>query len=383
VRISGGQCISRAGARVAGVVRRQAEMPSRPELTAPRAPDSLSEFSTPPARSLKFLPPGRPGCLAHVAFVAALAATCDVSSARADAEPFFSIVVLPDTQYYAAAYPQILEAQTQWIVRRHDAEHIALVVHEGDVVDADEPRQWSTAARSLHELDGVVPYVLAAGNHDYRRAGSRVSRETSINAYFPPAGRSATDWFGGTFEAGRIENSFAIVTTPGTKWLIVALEFGPRDAVLAWADAVLRRYAALPAIVVTHAYLYSDDTRYDHRMRPDQLWNPHQYLAEDQPGDVNDGQEIWRKLVSRNSNVRFVLCGHDLADGVGRLTSVRPDGTTVHELLANYQASALGGEGFLRVMRFFPAERRVAVRTYSPYSDRFKTDPDNEFTLAY
>ena len=332
------------------------------------------------------MPPARPGRLARATFVIVLAATCDVSSARvmaADGDRPFTIVVLPDTQYYAAEYAQILEAQTQWIVRRRDAEHIALVVHEGDVVDADEPRQWGAAAHSLHELDGVVPYVLAAGNHDYRRAGSRVSRETSINAYFPPAGLSATDWFGGTFEAGRIENSFAIVATGGTRWLIVALEFGPRDAVLAWADAVLRRYAALPAIVVTHAYLYSDGTRYDHRTRPDQLWNPHQYLDEEHPGDVNDGQEIWRKLVSRNSNVRFVLCGHDLADGVGRLTSVRPDGTTVHQLLANYQASALGGEGFLRLMRFFPAERRVAVRTYSPYSDRFKTDPDNEFTLTY
>lgn len=358
-------------------------MPSRPDLTAPRVADSLSTFSTAASRSLKILPPGR---LARAAFVTVLAATCDVSSARmmaADGEPFFTVVVLPDTQYYAAEYPQILEAQTQWIVHRRDPEHIALVVHEGDVVDADEPRQWGAAAHSLHELDGVVPYVLAAGNHDYQRAGSRVSRETSISAYFPPSGLSATDWFGGTFEAGRIENSYAIVSTPGTRWLVLALEFGPRDAVLAWADAVLRRYPALPAIVVTHAYLYSDGTRYDHRTRPDQLWNPHQYLAEEHPGDVNDGQEIWRKLVSRNSNVRFVLCGHDLADGVGRLTSVRPDGTTVHELLANYQASALGGEGFLRLMRFFPAQRRVAVRTYSPYSDRFKTDTDNEFTLSY
>ena len=32
-------------------------------------------------------------------------------------------------------------------------------------------------------------------------------------------------------------------------------------------------------------------------------------------------------------------------------------------------------------MRFFPAEQRVVVQTYSPYADRFKTDPQNEFTL--
>ena len=34
-------------------------------------------------------------------------------------------------------------------------------------------------------------------------------------------------------------------------------------------------------------------------------------------------------------------------------------------------------------MRFSPAERRVTVQTYSPLSDTFKTDPDNDFSLDY
>jgi hypothetical protein len=221
--------------------------------------------------------------------------------------------------------------------------------------------------------------VLAAGNHDYRRAGAAISRDSSMSAYFPPAGFAASGWFKGTFEPGRIENSFGIVDLPGGPWLVLSLEFGARDAVLAWADRIVASHAALPALVVTHAYLYSDGTRYDHRARPDQLWNPHRYLA----GDVNDGEEMWRKLVAANDNIRFVLCGHDLADGVGRLSSVHADGSAVHQLLANYQTGALGGEGYLRLMRFLPAERTVTVRTYSPYTNRFKTDPENEFTLAY
>ena len=297
----------------------------------------------------------------------------------------FTIVALPDTQYYAAAHPQILAAQADWILSRAHDDHIAAVVHEGDVVDADEPRQWRAAARSLHQLDGVVPWVLSAGNHDYRRNGPVISRDSEISRYFPPAGFARNGWFGGTFEPGRIENNFAIVDAPGGCWLILSLEFGPRDAVLAWADRIAKRYATLPAIVVTHAYLYSDGTRYDHLNRPDQLWNPHVYLdgrgAPD--GQVNDGEEIWRKLIVRNDNILFVLCGHDLADGVAELTSARPDGTLVHQVLANYQTGKLGGEGFLRVMRFFPAERRVTIRTYSPYVDRFKTDADNEFNLTY
>jgi len=65
------------------------------------------------------------------------------------------------------------------------------------------------------------------------------------------------------------------------------------------------------------------------------------------------------------------------------LTSVRPGGGVVQQLLANYQMGPLGGEGFLRVMRFFPEERKVAVQTYSPYTGRFKADPENEFQLGY
>jgi hypothetical protein len=319
-----------------------------------------------------------------VALLAASGGGCEIAAAHADeAASSFTIVALPDTQYYAASHPEILEAQARWIVRRQAADRIAAVIHEGDLVDADEPRQWQAAAGSLHTLDGVVPYVLSAGNHDYRRRGAVISRQSAIDDYFPPAGFATTGWFKGTFEPGRIENSFAIVDTPGGPWLILSLEFGARDAVLAWADRIAQRHAALPAIVVTHAYLTSDGSRFDHLGRPDQLWNPHAYLAADEPGGVNDGEEIWRKLVARNANILFVLCGHDLADGVGQLTSVRADGSKVHQLLANYQTGALGGEGFLRVMRFFPAERRVAIRTYSPYADRFKTDPDNDFTLTY
>jgi Calcineurin-like phosphoesterase len=344
------------------------------------------------ARTLKILTVRRGatrrfGRVAGAAALAALATVCDVSSPSAAAgrgSPAFTVVVLPDTQYYAAEHPEILQAQAEWIVSRRAAEQIALVLHEGDIVDADEPRQWQAAARSLHELDGVVPYVLCAGNHDYRRAGPVVSRDGSMSAYFPPASFASRSWFRGTFEAGRIEDSYEIVDLPGGPWLILSLEFGARDAVLAWADGIAKRHAGLPAIVVTHAYLDSDGTRYDHVARPDQLWNPHRYLSDAHPGDVNDGEEIWRKLVARNDNILFVLCGHDLVDGVGRLTSVRRDGTRVHQLLANYQTTeALGGEGYLRLMRFFPAEQRVVVQTYSPYADRFKTDPQNEFTLDY
>ncbi len=299
-----------------------------------------------------------------------------------EGEPEFTLVALPDTQYYAAAHPEVFRAQTQWIVGKRKSEEIALVVHEGDIVDANEPRQWTNAWESLRLLDGVVPYILSTGNHDYARKGARLTRDSLIDTYFPELPRARATRLEGTFEPWHIENSFQILDIPGGPWLILSLEFGPRDAVLTWADRILRQHESVPAIVVTHAYLRADNARYDYTIER-AGWNPHRYLDDHASGSVNDGEEIWRKLVVKNHNILFVLCGHELGDGVGRLTSIRPDGSRVHQILANYQMGALGGGGYLRLMRFSPARRRVEVRTYSPFLDRFKTDPDNAFELDY
>jgi len=43
-------------------------------------------------------------------------------------EPF-TVVVLPDTQYYSDHYPEIYEAQTQWIADNRDKERIVFVTH--------------------------------------------------------------------------------------------------------------------------------------------------------------------------------------------------------------------------------------------------------------
>jgi hypothetical protein len=307
------------------------------------------------------------------------------SSANASSGTY-TVVALPDTQYYAAKYPAVFNAQVTWITAEREARNIAFVVHEGDLVDAENATQWSVASDSMDVLaDAGVPYVLSMGNHDYSvgPSGWPTGRSTMIDQYFPVSRFSSQWWFFGTFDPAHIENNYAVFTVPGThtRWLVVSLEFGPRDEVLVWANGVLAQHADLPAIVVTHAYLYEDGTRYDHQRRPAQKWNPHAYPIDVGPGSVNDGEEIWQKLVSANSNVRFVLCGHVLGKGTGRSTSTRADGTVVHEILANYQMLKSGGDGFLRIMTFDPQARFVHVSTFSPYIGEWKTDTENDFFL--
>jgi hypothetical protein len=251
------------------------------------------------------------------------------------------------------------------------------------VVEHDVPEEWTVADRAFASLDGLVPYAIAPGNHDFRQS-KPPQRSSLFDAHFPLSRLSRTAAFRGAFtgDAGHGWNSYWSFEAGGQAWLVLALEFGPRPAVVAWAREVLARYPERRAIVVTHAYLYSDDTRYDLEGHRYQYYNPRQYrwLAED-PRLLADGEGLWRELISRAPNVALVLSGHVLNDGVGRLASRGASHNVVHQLLANYQNGPNGGDGFLRLLEFQRDGHRVFVKTYSPSRDEYKTDSQNQFVL--
>jgi len=296
-----------------------------------------------------------------------------------------TVVVLPDTQYYASSFPEILADQTRWIVDQKVHRNIAVAIHLGDIVDSATDRaQWQVADSALRILDGRVPYVLVPGNHD-----TDANRVGMIDDYFAP---STMPWIAGTMAEGRIENNYTLVDIGSRQWLILGLEFGPRDTTLAWADSILKTYPTQPAIIVTHAYLYEDGSRYG--MAGPGLADPQptgQRFAPEAFGytrneGINDGERIWQKLIMPNRNVRLVLCGHD--NGVSRLSTFRPDGSLVHQVLSDYQwlyqgtADYAGGSGFLRLLEFDYRKKVIRVRTYSPYLNRYLFDDANEFTLS-
>ena len=292
----------------------------------------------------------------------------------------FTVVVLPDTQYYSSSHPEIFAAQTRWIVEQKSARNIAVALHVGDIVDgANDPAQWMAASSSLRPMDGLVPYVLVPGNHD-----SNANRVGLIDNYFAP---TTMRWITNTMTAGQIENNYTLVDIGPQQWLVLGLEFGPRDAVITWADGVLKAFPTKPAIIVTHAYLYGDGTRYDvakSGLDPNQpsfqAFIPQSYYYTTKEGS-NDGEQIWQKLIVPNPNVRLVFCGHD--NGAARLTSLRPDGSRVHQMLSDYQwLDDSGGSGFLRVLQFDYGQKQIRVQTYSPYLDQFMTDDANQFTLS-
>lgn len=324
-----------------------------------------------------------------IVFVLSLALICsstqgqvtnpELATGISESAPF-TLAILPDTQKYSLQYPHIFTAQTDWIVANKDNKNIIFVLHEGDITHRNTNPEWLNANESISVLDGVVPYALALGNHDMGTGGSGNSRNTNFfSEYFPVSRYQNLPTFGGVYEPDKMDNCYHLFRAGGIDWLILVLEFGPRDDVLAWANQVVTDHQDRQTIILTHTYLYSDDTL--HGSKPSHKWNPHNYGLAGGAGGANDGVEMWDKLVRRHRNISFVLNGHILNDGEGKLVGIGDHGNEVYQILANYQMLVNGGNGWLRLMEFIPDLGKVLIKTYSPYLDQSDTNPRHEFEL--
>jgi predicted phosphodiesterase len=296
----------------------------------------------------------------------------------------FTIAVLPDTQNYSEKYPETFAAQTQWITDQQRARNIACVLHLGDITNHNQPAEWENAAQAMKLLHGKLPYFMATGNHDYGDRGGCGDRTTLFNNYFPLSSFREQSTFGGTYdrEPERMENSYHLFTAGGRKFIVLSLEFGPRKDVVRWANEIAARFSDREAILITHAYIYFDDSRYDWKKHgTSQLWNPHNYPLAKEVDDVTDGEELWNDLVSRHKNFILTLNGHVLRDGLGRLTSTTPHGRNVHQLLVNFQMRPKGGDGWLRLLEFGP-DHSVHVVDYSPTRNQHNVSDQNRFELS-
>lgn len=316
-----------------------------------------------------------------------------VSASGCDGDPplrpepgTWRVVLLPDTQCYSLRYPEIFEAQGEFVAREAERLDIRAVVHLGDITENNVPEQWEVAARALAPLRGRVPLLLAPGNHDLGEGGSARERTSMMAAHFPLADQMATPTFVEAFDdspwnvAHRVEGD-------RVSFVIVDLEFGPRGAVLDWAADVLSRHDDALAIVATHAFLDGDGQRYDHRSGAEQPFCPHDYgVAAD---EVNDGEEIWQRLVSPAASARLVVSGH-VPNGFASRSDVGAAGQRVHQLMADWQTGTRcpeeggDGRGYLVVLEVTERDDRVDVDVlaYSPWEDRFETEREQRLELA-
>ncbi len=294
------------------------------------------------------------------------------------------IVLLPDTQTYAEKYPAVLDSQINWLLK--NKKNIDFVLQQGDLTQNNNQREWAIIKNAFTKLDNKVPYVLAAGNHDMGSADGKfadVRNSTLFNQFFPFEKMAMLPGYGGVAEQGKIDNAFYLFKTDKINWLVLTLEFGPRNSILEWAGQIIKKHPSHSVIINTHAYMYSDSTR----QGLGDSWRAQAYGVGKNTGDsaVNDGEQIWNKLVKKYPNTRFVFSGHVLNSGVGTLISVNDEGYPVYQMLANYQegvtGSIMGGNGWLRIIDLDYKKKIIKVSTYSPFNNQFNTTSAHNFII--
>lgn len=299
----------------------------------------------------------------------------------------WTVVVLPDPQNYVKykRNQPILDIMMNWITGHQSPLNIKMVLCTGDLVEHNDiinpdgvkmdqtgRQQWEAISAAFGKLDGRLPYVAAAGNHDYNIFSySHWPKYTSYPDYFPADRNYLNQQLLREVAPNpegelSVENACYEWRSPqGKPFLFMNLEFAPRDTVIQWAKKVAaqEKYRDHIVILLTHAYL--------------NYKNEHQVKAKYDLKDANYGKAIWEKLVKPSSNIRMVISGHigakdDARRHVGFRTDRNAAGKTVHQMTFNAQFMGgghhgNGGDGWLRLLEFLPDGKTVKVKTFSPF----------------
>jgi hypothetical protein len=264
------------------------------------------------------------------------------------------------------------KSQTNWIVAQRATRNIPYVVELGDCVqngdNGGDPIEWVRADTALRIIEDPVttgmpegmPYGVCVGNHDQSPTGDADGTTTYYNQYFGIGRFQGRSYYGGHYGTSN-DNWYDLFSASGMDFIVVSMEYDttPDAAVLSWADNLLTTYSNRRAIVASHWICNTG--------------NPATFSTQ--------GQAIYDAL-KPHSNLFLMLCGH--VPGEGRRQDTF-NGITVNTLLSDYQSRTNGGNGWLRIMEFSPANNVVRVRTYSPWLDQFEADADSssQFTLSY
>lgn len=259
----------------------------------------------------------------------------------------FTLLWTTDPQWYSFAYPEILTHQNDWVVDNCERLGIEYILHTGDFVDLpDKTEQWQTVTAEYAKWDDAgIPYGVLAGNHDV--SGTDYS---AFSSYFGASRYKNNAWYGGDYQNNK--GHFDLLTLGGVDFLFLYMGYGtPADADIAWMNSVLEQHSDRIAFLMFHEFLDAEGNR------------------------TAVGETYFERVVLPNANVRMVLCGHNYT-AARRSDSIddNGDGTpdrTVHQLIANYQDTPKGGNGYMRFMEFDTQNGTVLCRTYSPYLDDF------------
>ena len=262
----------------------------------------------------------------------------------------FSFAIVGDTQIINDDYPDDYHKIYDYILDNRESKNIQMVIGLGDIVNNNNINEWLRASEQFSRLQETgLRHIPIRGNHD---------NSTNYNTFIT---EFVENEIAGSYSQNNIHNTYHLYTVGNVKYLILALDYGPSDKVLEWANGVCEQYPDHNVIVATHLYL---NRKGEHAgMSSTEI----EYNAQ------NCGEDIWNKLVSKQKNIVMVLSGHISDNGIIHTSHVGEHGNTVVEMLIDPQgldANDVPG-GMVAMFYFKNNGTELTVQYYSTIQEKY------------
>lgn len=291
-----------------------------------------------------------------ITFYAVVEAPTTAPRPPAAGDSRFSIAAIPDTQNEVSSPSGTrFSNRVSWLLQNRTSLDLRYAMQVGDLSSWGnvDPAQFAKASNEIKPFEAVLPWAVAAGNHDTAAVCSGGSACPGANAsvtvrdvstfdrYFPP---SRFGNMRGTYEPGHSENSWATFSAGNRQWMVLTLELWARPAVINWAKQIVSANPDRNVIVLTHSYLEADGT-----------------ISSSNGGyGATSPQYLFENLIKVYPNIKMVLSGH-VGQGATR-TDTGTAGNKVVSFLQAYHSPT----NPVRIIEIDTAAGTVTSRVYAP-----------------
>lgn len=272
--------------------------------------------------------------------------------------------------------PEYIEALINWIIDNKEEHKIEYVMTLGDLTQKSYTAEWDYVRDQFYRLNGIVPFSLARGNHDKVESQIKAKDENKQTVWPDELRQNALFYktfdndiyraqIDGALNNWDVANTYKAFTVADTKYLLICLDYGASDEALNWAGNVIEAHKDHKVIITTHTYLFRDGTTLDKNDA---------YPASRSQGGINDGDDMWNKLIKKYENIVLVMSGHDPSDHIVCTRTKGDNGNTVTQLLIDPQhmdSNLPYCTNMIAMLYFSEDGKTVTVRYYSIMNNRY------------
>lgn len=289
----------------------------------------------------------------------------------------YNFVFIPDTQNTVKFKKDVMNRAIEGLVDDADKGNIKAVSHLGDIVeDFNDETQFENSKNIFYKLaDSKIKTLIIPGNHDYLPENGLDYNDKKF--YLNPNNKPLDMFYKKNYgkdsdftkKATYVVNdspsgrsSYMKVRAGSYEYLMVGLSWYDLGRDKDWFENILKNNKENPTIIVAHNIVDCSDT---------------------EPSSVQFsgvGEEIWN-IIKKYDQVFMTVSGH--YHGAGNKVYMNDNNKPVITILADYQFSYNGGNGFFKYAEFDEDANKIFLKTYSPYAASLSDSEKTFFDVNY